>query len=217
MKCNQTNGGLAGVAGLVGVAVNARRPFMVRGKWMILGLAIVLAGSYGWAKEEGKEEAKAKVELPDAVAKTVADAFPGAKIEDVKAEDEYGVQVFEIELKMDKQEIEIEVASCGTIIEVETEIQMKDVPDAAAKAIMAAAEGGKVDEVKKVEARAEIKGGKVAKFDAVKITYEAEIKKGDQKGEIEVAADGTVVEPLKWKDKCKEERKDENGDCKKEC
>jgi uncharacterized membrane protein YkoI len=194
---------------------------MVRGKWLILGVAVVAALAltmpFVWAKEEGKEGAKSKVELPEAVAKAVAEAFPGAKIEEAKAEDENGVQVFEIELKMDKQEIEIEVAASGMIIEVETEIQMKDVPEAAAKAIMAAAEGGKVDEVKKVEARAEIKDKNIVPLNALKITYEAEIEKGDMEGEIEVAADGTIVEPLKMKAKEKEEKKDEQGDCKKEC
>jgi uncharacterized membrane protein YkoI len=190
---------------------------MARGKWIILSLAVLaalaLVGTYGWAKDK----AKAKVELPDAVAAAIANAFPGAKIEEVKVEEEDGVKVFEIELelKQGEQEIEIEVTASGTIIEVETEIQMKDVPAAAAKAITDAAEGGKVEEVKKVEARAEIKEKKVANLSAVKITYEAEIEKGDMEGEIEVAADGTVVEPLKLKAKENEEN-DEKGECKKE-
>ena len=188
---------------------------MVRGKWIILSLAVLaalaLVGTYGWAKDG----AKAKVELPEAAAAAVAEAFPGAKIEKVKAEDEDGVQVFEVELKQGEQEIEIEVDASGTIIEIATEIQMTDVPEAAAKAIMAAAEGGKVEEVKKVGAGAEIKDKKIVKFDAVKVTYEAEIEKGDMEGEIEVAADGTVVEPLKLKAKEKEEKKDEQGECEK--
>jgi uncharacterized membrane protein YkoI len=192
---------------------------MVRGKWIILSLAVLaalaLVGTYGWAKDG----AKAKVELPDAVAAAVAEAFPGAKIEKVKVEDEDGVKVFEVELELKQGEqeieIEIEVTASGTIIEVETEIQMTDVPAAAAKAITDAADGGKVEEVKKVEARAEIKEKTVVKLNAVKITYEAEIEKGDQEGEIEVAADGTVVEPLKWKAKENEENKDEKGGCEK--
>jgi len=197
----------------VGVAVNARRPFMVRGKWMILGLAIVavfaLAGSYGWAKEEGKEEgkeeAKAKVELPEAAAKALKDAFPTATIDEVEAEDEDGVKVFAVELKQGEEEMEVEVAADGTILSVETEIELKDVPEAAAKVINKAAEGGKVEEVKKEEIRAEVKDKKIVKLDKAKIVYEAEIEKGDQEGTIEVAADGTVVEQLKWKTKEKEE------------
>lgn len=178
---------------------------MVRGKWIILSLAVLaalaLVGTYGWAKDG----AKAKVELPDAVAAAVANAFPGAKIEEVKVEEENGAKVFEIELELkqgeQEVEIEIEVTASGTIIEVETEIQMTDVPKVAADAIMAAAEGGKVEEVKKV-----------VKLD--KVTYEAEIEKGDMEGEIEVAADGTVVEPLKLKAKENEEN-DEKGECEK--
>jgi len=55
------------------------------------------------------------------------------------------------------------------------------------------------------------------KLDAVKVAYAAEIKKGDQKGEIKVAADGTVVEELKWTAEKKQEKvekgeKDEKDD-----
>jgi uncharacterized membrane protein YkoI len=171
---------------------------MVRGKWIILSLAVLaalaLVGTYGFATSSPP----AKVELPDAAAKAVAEAFPGAKIEEVKVEDEDGVQVFEVELELKQGEqeieIEIEVTASGTIIEVETEIQMKDVPADAAKAITDAAEGGKVEEVKKV-----------VKLD--KVTYEAEIEKGDMEGEIEVTAEGKVVEPLKMKAKEQEEKK----------
>ncbi|MCX5684536.1 MAG: hypothetical protein NT049_12730 [Planctomycetota bacterium] len=188
---------------------------MVRAKWVILSLAVLaalaLVGTYGYAKDG----AKAKVELTEAAANAVAAAFPGAKIEKVKAEDEDGVAVFEVELKLDKQEIEITVAPSGTIIEIETDIHMKDVPEAAAKVILSAAEGGKIEEVKKVDARAEIKDNKIVQLNALKITYEAEIEKGDQEGEIAVAANGDVVKPLKLKAKEKEEEKDEKGGCEK--
>jgi len=175
--------------------------------------AFALTATMGWAKDDEKGEGgKAKVELPPAAAEAVAKAFPNMKIEKVKAEEENGVTLFEVELEADKTEVEVEVSADGIIVAVETEIAMKDVPEAAAKVILAAAEGGKVEEVKKEEIRAEVKDKKLVKLDAAKVVYEAEIEKGDQEGEIAVDASGAIVEPLKWKDKGKEEEHKEGKD-----
>jgi uncharacterized membrane protein YkoI len=180
---------------------------MTRTRWMMLGVtvlaALTLTVAMGWAKGEGGK-AKVKVELPPAVAEAVAKAFPTMKIEKVKAEEENGVRLFEVELEEGKTEVEVEVSAGGLIVSVETEIALKDVPEAAAAAILAAAEGGKVEEVKKEEIMAEAKDGQIAPLTAAKVVYEAEIEKGTQEGEIAVDASGAIVEPLKWKDKGKE-------------
>ena len=190
---------------------------MSRTHWMWVGCAVVmglaLAVSAAYAADEAKPEAKAKpevkakVELPEAAAKALKDAFPKATVDEVKMEKEEGITVYEVELKEGKSETEVEVTADGTILEVETDVEMKDVPEAAAKAIQAAAEGAKIKEVSKEEVRAEIKKegetAKIVKLEKPKTLYEAEIVKGDKKGEITVAADGTVVEPLKWKEEHK--------------
>ena len=197
---------------------------MSRTRWMPVGVMLLvtlaLAASAGCAKEEGARggkagEAKAKVDLPEAVAKAIHAAFPKATVDEAKAEDEGGVKVFDVELKQDKTEMDVEVTADGTILAVETNIEMKDVPEAAAKVLQKAAEGATVHEVKKEEVWREIKDAKIVKLDDVKVAYEAEIKKGDQKGEIKVAANGTIVEALKWKGKEKEEKgekDDETGE-----
>ena len=190
-------------------------------RWMLVGvmllLTLSLTASSVCAKEEGAGggkagEAKAKVDLPEAAAKALQAAFPKATVDEAKAEDEGGVKVFDVELKLDKTEMDVEVTADGAILAVETGIEMKDVPEAAAKVLQKAAEGATVHAVKKDEVRAEIKDAKIVKLDAVKVAYEAKIKKGDQKGEVKVAADGTVVEELKWKGKDKEEKDNEAGE-----
>jgi len=163
------------------------------------------------AKEEAKEEAK--VELPSAVAEAIKAAFPEAEIEEVEVEEEEeeGVTLYEVELEQGDVEMEVEVAPDGTIVEIETEIAQKDVPEAALQAIQAAAPDAKIEEVEKIEIRAEIKkaeGDKPAqlvKLDEAKIVYEAELEKDGKEGEITVAADGKVVEPLEWEEKEKGE------------
>jgi uncharacterized membrane protein YkoI len=184
---------------------------------MMLGVAALaafaLTAMVGWAMEGEKGEGgKAKVELPPAAAEAVAKAFPNMKIEKVKAEEENGVTLFEVELEEGETEIEVEVSADGLIVAIENEVEMKDVPEAAAKVILAAAEGGKVEEVKKEEIRAEAKDGKITKLGAAKVVYEAEIEKGNQEGKIAVDAGGAIVEPLKWKDKGNEDKEGKDED-----
>lgn len=183
---------------------------MSKTRWMMLAAAALMGTALLAAGAAAKDEAKAKVELPEAVVKALAAAFPNATIDEVEAGEENGLKIFEVELKAGGAEIEVDVAPDGTILEIETEIALKDVPAAAAAVIAKAAEGAKIDEVCKEEALAEVKDGKIVKLAAPKITYEAELKKGDLKGEIEVAADGTIVEELKWKS-AKDEKDDDKG------
>ncbi len=79
---------------------------------------------------------------------------------------------------------------------------MKDLPKAAAEAIRETAEGDSVKQIEKSKIRAEIKkegeSGKVVRLASPKYIYEAEIAKGSETGEIQVGADGTVIESRNW-------------------
>ena len=174
-------------------------------QWMwlgVVGLVLALAG----LTVRAEEECKAKVELPQAAAKAIKDAFPKATIEEVKAEDEDGVRLFEVEVEQDEAEIEVEVSPDGLIVSIESKVELKDVPDAAAKVISQAAQKAEIKKIQREEIRAEVirddKGNaQLVKLEEPKTVFEAELIKGDQRGKIEVAADGTVIEALKWKAK----------------
>jgi len=204
---------------------------MVMARWMLVGVAVAVLALGGWAgasadevKQQGcNKEAKAKVELPEAAAKAIKDAFPGATIDEVEIDNEDGMKMFAVELKQDKAETEVKVTADGMIVEVETEVALKDVPGAAAKVIsdVAAAEGAQIKEIKKEEAFAKVKKGDsgnatLVKLDKPKVSFEAELVKGDQKGEIEVDADGKVIEELKWKVKGQDDDDDDDDDAKPE-
>jgi hypothetical protein len=174
--------------------------------WLLMGcmitLAIALIVPTGWAKQEGQEQGKKiKVELPDAVAKAVKANFPNAEIGSAEVEKEAGINLYDIEFKADKGEIE--VAENGTVMDIATSVSMKDVPKAAAEAISKAAQGATIKQIEKSEIRAEIKKegekGTLLKLDHPKYVYEAELSKGNQRGEIQVAPDGKIVEALKWR------------------
>jgi len=152
-----------------------------------------------------KEE---KACLPDAVKATINASYAGAKVEDAEMEHE-GIKVYEVELEQNGQELELTIAPDGTIIEVETEVAMESLPEAVAKAITASAGGAKIKEVKKEVTYAVVK---LVKLDKTETSYEAELIKDDKKGEVKVAADGTILEEAKWKEHKKHKHGDDDND-----
>ena len=186
---------------------------MNHSKWILFGCVLVLAFaliiSTGCTEKEGESEEKQKeveqeekteVELPAAVAKAIEDNVPNAQIEKVEVEEKGGIALYDIEFKADQGEIE--VAEDGTVIDVVTIITMEEVPEAAAEVLKKAIEGATIIRIEKSEVWSELKiegdVGTIVKLDSPKYIYEAEVMKGDQTGEVEVAADGTIIEPLKW-------------------
>jgi hypothetical protein len=186
--------------------------------WTLLvfvsALALAITASMGWATAQGKSEGKnAKVKLPAAVAKAIKDNRPDAEIDKMEVEKEAGIVLYDIEFKAGKGEIE--VAEDGTVMDIATIIEMKDVPKAAADSIQKAAQGAKIKQLEKSEVRAEIQKegekGKIVRLASPKYVYEAELVKGKETGEIQVAPDGKVVEALKWSTEGSKE-KEEKGE-----
>ncbi|HUX01663.1 MAG: PepSY-like domain-containing protein [Phycisphaerae bacterium] len=188
---------------------------------MLAAVMVFAVGVCAADEEQGCEVAKeeAKVELPAAVADALKAAFPEAKIEGVELEKECGLTIYEVELVQEGEpKMEVEVAPEGRIIKIETEIAQKDVPEAALQAIQAADPDAKCEEVQKIRICIKIekaeadKPAQLVQLDKAEIVYEAELKKDGKEGEITVAADGKIIEPLKWKEEEKKE-KGEKGEC----
>ena len=131
--------------------------------------------------------------LPRAAADAVKAAFPQASIEEVALDKEDGIELYEVELRQNGEETEVTVSPDGVIVEVETEVSLKDLPKAVADAIAKAAGGAKVEEVTREETRAVVRAGKLVKLDQPKITYEAEFRRDGKEVEIELAPDGTIL------------------------
>lgn len=164
-------------------------------------VALVLAASPAWAGQQGGEQAKrAKVELPPAVAKVVQANCPGAEIDKLEMEKEAGIVLYDIEFKAGMGEIE--VAADGRVMDIATIVALKDIPKAAAQAIQKAAADCTIKQIEKSEIRAEIKKegekGTIVKLASPRYVYEAELIKGEKRGEVQVAPDGQIVEALKW-------------------
>ncbi len=151
---------------------------------LIVAVAVLVVVTYAEKSQE--------VTLPDAVKAVLADLYPNATLEEAKAEEEE-LTVYEVELEQDEGDIELTLAPDGTVLETETEIALDELDPAVKKAIVDAAEaqGAKVEEVKKevVEWVVTLK-----KLDVPEVSYEAELVKNGQEIELEVAADGTMLE-----------------------
>jgi uncharacterized membrane protein YkoI len=108
--------------------------------------AVLLPTLVVWSAEE-----KIKPEsLPKAVADAVKARFPEGKITDAAKEEDDGKVVYDVELKMNGRKYESDILANGTILEVEKEIDAKDLPAAVTKAIDAQYPKSTIKEVMEV-------------------------------------------------------------------
>jgi uncharacterized membrane protein YkoI len=161
---------------------------------------VVLAIAFtttGHAVQDSTKVVKLKIsELPTAVVEALKTNCAGCSIDKATREVENGVTVYDIEFKHGRGEIA--VAGDGYVIDRETIVALNDVPAAAQEAIRKGAAGAKIKLVAKGEIHAELKDGQVIKLSSPRYVYEAELVKGNQQAEIEVSADGQVIESPEW-------------------
>jgi uncharacterized membrane protein YkoI len=132
-----------------------------------------------------------RVELPAAVQAALDAQYPGAEVEESEIDVE-GIRVYEIELQTaDGKECEVAIAADGTILEIETETALDKLPQAVRDAIIAAADNAKIEDVAVEEALYEVALQKLA---TPEISYEAELIQDGQEVELELAADGSILE-----------------------
>jgi len=138
--------------------------------------------------------------LPPKAAKAVKKAFPNAKIVDTELENENGVKLYEVTVVDDDRRFEVTVSPQGTLVEIENDVPVKDLPGPVVKTVAKHAKGGRITEAEKVEARAVVKAGKLVKLDKPRTFYEIEVRKGGKELEINVLPDGTLLGRPRWDD-----------------
>lgn len=75
--------------------------------------------------------------LPPKVADAVNARFPGATITQATKENENGVVIYDIEMTRDGKKHEMDCKEDGTLVDIQNEIPVQDLPAAATKAIKA--------------------------------------------------------------------------------
>ena len=149
---------------------------------MLFAAAIIcLPALRVFADDDDEDEAIiAASKLPASVRQAVKKAFPEAKILRCEKEKEGGKLTYEIKLKSEGREAEIELDSSGKILEREEEIEIEDLPYKIVKAAQSLVPGGKL-----VEAEREIEDGK--------ISYEVEVRCKKVTLELKFAGNGKLV------------------------
>lgn len=129
---------------------------------------------------QAKEERIKMSDLPQAVQATVKEQSKGATIRGFAKETENGKTIYEVEMTVNGHGKDVSMDSTGTIVEVEEEVGLGTIPEAARKAIQQAAANGKILKVEAVSER----GGSPS-------AYEAQIRKAGNRSEVRVAPDGS--------------------------
>jgi 3D (Asp-Asp-Asp) domain-containing protein len=148
--------------------------------------------SFGAVAAGQSQTAKSKLNnLPPAVATALADNRPGAEVDKLTIEKEHGITVYDFEFKASQGEMD--VVADGTVLDLATVVQMKDIPEAVAATIRSAAKKRPIKQLTRSEVWAEIVSeqgkGRVSKLATPKYVYEAEFPRG----EVEVAPDGKII------------------------
>jgi hypothetical protein len=127
------------------------------------------------------EAAKGSSGCPEAVAQSVAKEFAGATISKCKAEKADGVDQFEVKLDQGAQQIEVDVAPDGKILQTETVVAITEVPAKVMTAFSARYPGAKSTRAEK-----QVRTGKGTFYE---IKFDAQPKAK----EATFAEDGTFV------------------------
>jgi len=170
---------------------------MKRTRWLtaclvsLIGVAIVT-----WT---GRTQGAARdVKLPEAVQETFKAQFPQGEIFKTDVEVENGVTVYDLEFKDGPVEKETDITADGIMLEFTVVVDLKAVPKAAMKIIRRAVKGATIKRIEHIEISHQTKDGKTIKLPKPVTHYAADMAKGDQRAEIVVTPEGTVVEAPKW-------------------
>ncbi len=157
-----------------------RRYVSLLGLALLAGLALAVV-----ARAEDKAEKVPLDKVPKAIMDAIKGRFPKAELTSVEKEKEDGKVVYDVELKENGRKYEMDIAEDGTIIEIEKEVPLKDVPAAITKAIEGKYPKATIKEVMEVN---KVKG-KEEKPDHYEVTIEVDKKSK----EVVVSLDGKSV------------------------
>ena len=161
------------------------------GKIVVLaGMAMLVLATWQIAAAKSAKRNKAgKQTLPPAAATAIKRAFPKATIDQVERETVRAV-LYEVELKQNRKEIEVQVTPDGRIVEVGKAVAKKDLPKAVAKTLARLAGDARIREIEREETRAVLK---LVKLKKPLVVYEAEFVRNGKEIEVRIAPDGTLL------------------------
>jgi len=127
---------------------------------------------------QAQEKRIARKQLPPAVEKTVAEQSKGATIKGFATELDKGRRLYEVELTVDGRSKDVSMDKNGRVIEIEEEVAMDSLPVAVQEGLRKAAGAGTIGKIESLT-----KNGKL-------VAYEAHVKTGTKRSEIQVGPNG---------------------------
>jgi uncharacterized protein with beta-barrel porin domain len=142
-------------------------------------LASLAAGLVMWSAAQGQEKKIRRDELPPAVERTVAaEESRGATIQGFSTEVEGSRRLYEVELEVDGHGKDISMDKDGNVIEAEEEVALDSLPAQVKEGLTRAAGRGTIGKVESLTKRGKL------------VAYEAVVKTGAGRREIQVGPDG---------------------------
>lgn len=129
--------------------------------------------------EEAQDEVMALTQTPAAVQATIRKQAAGSDIKQVEKGKDNGKVVYEVKVVKGGQKCDISVAPDGTLLGVEEEMTLADIPEAVRKTLAGQVGQGKVEKIERAVADG-------------KTVFEAEIEKDGKDFEITIASDGKL-------------------------
>lgn len=140
-----------------------------------LALPTVLLLVIGSAAQERRIE---KSDLPPAVQRAADEQSKGATVRGYSTEIENGKREYELESMVNGRSRDVTIAPDGTVLEVEQQIEMGELPASVRGALQAQTGSGKITRIESLT-----KQGKL-------VAYEAQVRRAGKRSEIQVGPDG---------------------------
>jgi len=138
----------------------------------VLLVIVALSGAQAQEKKIRREQ------LPPAVEKTVAKESEGATIKELATEVEHGQKLYEVSLDVNGHGKDILIDKNGNVVEVEERVSLDSLPPAVQEALKQAAGKGTITVIESLTKKGTL------------VAYEAQIKRGKKRSEIQVGPNG---------------------------
>lgn len=125
-----------------------------------------------------KERSITKSDLPAAVQKAADEQGKGATVRGYSTEIENGKREYEVESTINGHSRDVTIAPDGTVLEVEEQVEMQDLPEPVRDALQAKAGSGKITKIESLTKRGQL------------VAYEAQVRSRGKHSEIQVGPDG---------------------------
>jgi len=147
-------------------------------------IASLVTGLVTLSTVQAQEKKLKREQLPPAVEKTVAEQSRDATIRGFATEMEKGKKLYEVELSVNGHTKDVSMDAQGNVLEVEEEVAMDSLPAAVREGLTKMAGAGTISKVESLTKKGSL------------VAYEAVVKTGTKRREIQVGPDGrTLTKP----------------------